>query len=506
MNTIGPAPHPENPDANRSGDDETTPLNDAIFRRFTDSVPTLNWMADAKGNVFWFNRRWHEYCGTTLEEMEGWGWQSVHDPASLSKVLKIWQQSISTGEPFEITFPLRGADGIFRPFLTRGLPDLNADGSVAHWFGVSTEVTAQVEVEAQLRAANTKLAANEAERDAMLQQLSDGVIIADPTGRITFINEAATRLHGVAKLDVTPEEYPAAYNLMTVSGDPHPAETLPLTRAVRNREVVLNAYWRIRRPDGTEVLAIGNAQPFYDAAGNALGGVLTIQDDTSRFEAEKALAYALNAKEALLLEVNHRVKNSLQMVTSLLAIQASKSESNDLKQALMEASTRISVFADLHSQLYNTGLHDRVEITTYLKEIAQKIVRALDPKDRITLFFESPDKAFLKVDHAVPLALMITELLTNAVKHAFDNRSDGEIHMLIAQNSDELEICVSDNGAGLSQDFDIQTGSSMGMRIISALVEQVRGKLEILKRQKGAAFLISLPSSLIVDKATDLPK
>jgi PAS domain S-box-containing protein len=92
------------------------------FQSMANSIPQLAWMAEADGSIFWYNQRWHEYTGTTLEQMEGWGWQSVHDPEELPKVLERWNQSIATGTPFDMEFPLRGADGLSRMFLTRVMP------------------------------------------------------------------------------------------------------------------------------------------------------------------------------------------------------------------------------------------------------------------------------------------------------------------------------------------------------------------------------------------------
>ncbi|HYE27749.1 MAG TPA: PAS domain-containing protein [Allosphingosinicella sp.] len=121
------------------------------FRLLAENIPTLCWIANGDGYIVWFNRRWHEYCGTTPEEMEGWGWQSVHDPELLPEVLKRWQASIATAEPFEMTFPLRGADGSFRPFLTRVQPLWDEAGKVVRWFGVNTEISQQAAAEEQLR-------------------------------------------------------------------------------------------------------------------------------------------------------------------------------------------------------------------------------------------------------------------------------------------------------------------------------------------------------------------
>ena len=92
------------------------------LRLLADTIPQLAWMARPDGHIFWYNRRWYEYTGTTPEEMEGWGWQSVHDPDVLPKVVDRWQGSIASGEPFDMVFPLRGSDGQYRPFLTRVNP------------------------------------------------------------------------------------------------------------------------------------------------------------------------------------------------------------------------------------------------------------------------------------------------------------------------------------------------------------------------------------------------
>ena len=121
------------------------------FRAMADNIPNLAWMADAAGWIYWFNKKWYEYTGTTIEQMEGWGWQTVHHPDELERVVTKWQRCIESGEPFEMVFPIRGADGSFRQFLTRVLPLKNEAGIINQWFGTNTDISTQKEIEKALK-------------------------------------------------------------------------------------------------------------------------------------------------------------------------------------------------------------------------------------------------------------------------------------------------------------------------------------------------------------------
>jgi PAS domain S-box-containing protein len=125
----------------------TSPAAEPDFRALAESLPALCWIADAEGYITWYNPRWYEYTGTTPAEMEGWGWQSVHDPKDLPEVLERWKAAISSGQSFEMVFPIKGADGVARPFLTRINPRVGADGVITGWFGVNIDISLQVEAE-----------------------------------------------------------------------------------------------------------------------------------------------------------------------------------------------------------------------------------------------------------------------------------------------------------------------------------------------------------------------
>ena len=126
------------------------------LRLLADTIPQLAWMARPDGHIFWYNRRWYDYTGTTPEEMEGWGWQSVHDPQTLPAVLERWKGSLASGEPFDMIFPLRGSDGEYRPFLTRVNPLKEESGRTLYWFGTNTDISEMKRMEEALRDADRR--------------------------------------------------------------------------------------------------------------------------------------------------------------------------------------------------------------------------------------------------------------------------------------------------------------------------------------------------------------
>jgi PAS domain S-box-containing protein len=183
------------------------------FRTLADSIPTLCWIARPDGHIFWYNRQWYDYTGKEPAEMEGRGWQSVHDPEILPQVIEKWTASLQTGRDFEMVFPLRGRDGSFRPFLTRVQPVRDSAGGIVRWFGTNTDIAVQQAAERALeeRASDleARVAERTAERELALAQLHEAQkleTIGQLTGGVAHdFNNLLTPITGV--LDMLHRRY-----------------------------------------------------------------------------------------------------------------------------------------------------------------------------------------------------------------------------------------------------------------------------------------------------------
>ena len=158
---------------------------EADFVTMADSITQLAWIADAEGNITWYNQRWYTYTGTTLADMQGWGWQQVHHPDYVRGVVERITHSFATGEAWEDTFPLRGQDGVYRWFLSRAVPLRDAEGKVLRWFGTNTDVTQMRELQERLTQAyedlEVKVTFRNLELEHEVQQLRAQLALGGPS-------------------------------------------------------------------------------------------------------------------------------------------------------------------------------------------------------------------------------------------------------------------------------------------------------------------------------------
>ncbi|WP_343343542.1 histidine kinase dimerization/phosphoacceptor domain -containing protein [Sphingomicrobium sp. XHP0239] len=327
---------------------------------------------------------------------------------------------------------------------------------------------------------------------AALAQLAEGVIVADANGELIYVNAAAAKIHGVEALHVSPEDYSATYHLLTVDEKPHPPRDLPLARAVLDGETIEDAHWKIQRPDGKIIDAIGSATPVKDKNGRQIAAVLTMSDCTDELAADRKLQEALKAKDVLLYEVNHRVKNNLALVTSLLTLHSRKLEDEAARRALSDIASRVTVLADIHRQLYETGTHDELEIVGFLAAMLTDTVKALSGDTKVELAVRQKGHASFGTEEAVPLALALNELVLNSMKHAFSDVDRPEITVGIEVTKTQLLIEYADNGPGFSAPAN-DTGRGIGRALISALSSQLDAVMEVRSDRPGYFARIEVP-------------
>ena len=241
------------------------------FHTLADSIPNLAWWANADGYITWYNRRWYEYTGTTPQQMEGWGWQSVHDPQALPAVVERWKASLATGAPFEMTFPLRGADGVFRLFLTRMVPLKDEQGRVQQWFGTNTDVSEQKRVEeAQARLA------------AIVESSDDAILSKDLDGSITSWNVGAERLFGYRAEEIIGRSIRLLLPAERQEEEDKIMACLRAGERVEHFETIRLA------KEGRPVPVSVTSSPLKDAGGRIIGASKIIRNITERKQAEEA--------------------------------------------------------------------------------------------------------------------------------------------------------------------------------------------------------------------------
>ncbi len=214
---------------------------------------------------------------------------------------------------------------------------------------------------------------------------------------------------------------------------------------------------------------------------------LTIESHNKQL-AKKALELALEEQTILLQEVNHRVKNNLSIVSSLMNLQSEKSHDDYHKQLFMECRNRLDSIASVHELIYKAKTYSHINFKEYLNEIIQHISSSYQSFSHIKIVKGITD-VHIDISSAIPLALIVNELITNAYKHAFKNKKDGIIEVSLLENNKQVFLTIKDNGDGF--DKTIIPKNSIGMDILSGLIEQIEGKCNLTSDEKGTVYKIS---------------
>ena len=241
------------------------------------------------------------------------------------------------------------------------------------------------------------------------------------------------------------------------------------------------------RPGGYDGSIASFVEPLISTCASLIAAM---RSEEAERQLNNRIRISLQEKETLLKEVHHRVKNNLQVVSSLINLQARELEGSPAYEEFAETRDRIKTMAMIHERLYQSGNFAAVDMKQYVHEFADAVFRSQKPAERRIAFRADLEEVALSVDQAVPCALIINELVTNALKHGFTGRDNGEIVVKMRRlPGGAVELQVRDNGLGLPDSFDLQTVRTLGLELVRGLVVQLGGTLEAAG-DHGARFVI----------------
>lgn len=235
------------------------------------------------------------------------------------------------------------------------------------------------------------------------------------------------------------------------------------------------------------------AFPLLDSEGKVIGAVETMEDITREVEYKEELENSLEEKEILLREIHHRVRNNLQIISSLISLQSNRSDDEETLHLFRKTRNRIQSMALVHEKLYQSRDFTRINLAEYIQDLVVNVLRSYeDSRERITLEMDC-EPVWININTAIPCALIINELVTNSVKHAFPHDKTGKIIIRLQERDGQIIITCTDTGVGLPQDINLRDTSTLGLKLVQALTEQLKGKIKILTTE-GTSFEIYINS------------
>jgi len=350
--------------------------------------------------------------------------------------------------------------------------------------------------------AEEKIQESEEKYRTIIETANEGIWIVDPEFRTTYVNEKMAEMFG--------------YSLEEMIDRPGTDFTYEEGKDIakpklEKRQQGTNEIHEFKfiRKDGSPIWVLASSKSLFDKCGKFTGSLGMFVDISERKKAEEALAKIEIARKQ---EIHHRIKNNLQVICSLLDLQAEKfNNREDIKDsevldAFKESQDRVISMALIHEELYKGGGIDTLDFSSYIEELAGNLFLTYRLRDTdISLNMDLEENIFFDMDTAVPLGMIVNELVSNSLKHAFIGRDKGEIRIkLYREESSEFEssievsnnedfqstcftMAVSDNGLGIPENLEIEDLDSLGFQLVTSLVDQLDGELE-LKRNNGTEF------------------
>lgn len=346
------------------------------------------------------------------------------------------------------------------------------------------------------RQAEAALRSSEQEYRDLVKNLDTAVVVHGADTRIKMFNNRAMELLGLSedqllgKQAVDPD-----WHLVGEDGAPIPTEDSPVNRVIASHSMLRNYVIGIQNSKIEPIIwVMVNAFPKYDSDNRLEQVVVTFWDISYQKAAEEKIQQSLSEKEVLLREIHHRVKNNMQMIQSLLNLQAAKL-GPDFRAALTDSNSRIKTMALVHETLYRSDDIANLDLDSYFRQLVKHLYKIYLAKDSAVEAVFRIEPVTLDMDASIACGLILNELVTNALKYAFENGPQPgvlEVGLRLIDGSD-VELSVGDNGVGLPQTVEMDRLPSLGLKIVSMLAEdQLHGRI-VIDRATGTRFRIRFP-------------
>jgi PAS domain S-box-containing protein len=323
----------------------------------------------------------------------------------------------------------------------------------------------------------------EAAADEIISTMGESLMLLDTKGTIVTVNKAVTDLLGFEELDLIGR--PAA-KLCAENGDIQTViEEIQTRNNIRNRECLF------KTKDGRLVPTLISASGFKQKK-RLQGVVLVLYDITDRKRAEEKLKQSLREKELLLSETHHRVKNNLMIVSSLLDLQSSHTNSRHAREILKECQSRIKSMQLIHQKMYQSQTMTDIDSTDYIENLLKDLFRSYCIDTSRIHLETSIAHIPMGFETAIPCGIIINELMSNALKHAFPHGRDGMIRVELTHEHGQVTLSVCDSGIGISAPVDFDTTKSLGITLVRMMTQQLDGTVNVTVNN-GTCFNIIFP-------------
>ena len=318
----------------------------------------------------------------------------------------------------------------------------------------------------------------------IIESSIDMIIAVDKDNKITEFNKAAIDQFGYLLEDVLGKDVSVLYV--------DKKEYQRVSTSVNDKGIFTGEITN-KRKSGDTFVSLLSSSIIKDPKGEIQGSMGVSRDITERKIIEQQVKDSLKEKEVLLQEVHHRVKNNLQVISSILSLQSNYVKDEKTLEILAESQNRIKSMSYIHETLYQTTDFSSIEFSNYLNTLASNLIHSYSYSGGIVKLVTDYDEIYLTIDQAIPCGLIVNEIVSNAMKYAFEGK-DGDVYLSIKESQGKIHLRVADNGKGLPKDFKYEESDSLGMQLVYSLIDQLDASLE-LKAEKGTDFLITFDKS-----------